>query len=142
MATSPNPVNGFQHAGNPAMRIRRLAIIAAQFALFGALVLLILALYFQFFFRLQADYCLFDIMGEFPSPNGKQVALVIRESCGGATMPFLTSVAIKEPGKVAALKEAGRTFPYEYLKRADFVFRVFYQIAMVAILNEYRSLTI
>jgi hypothetical protein len=51
-----------------------------------------------FFFKLQSDYCLFNVMGEFPSPNGKQVALVIRESCGGATMPFLTSVAVKETG--------------------------------------------
>src|SRR5262245_12915706 len=124
------------------MRMRRLAIISAQFTLFAALMLLIPALYFQFFFRLQSDYCLFDIMSEYPSPNREQVALVIRESCGGATMPFLTSVAVKEAGKVAAIKEAGKTFPYEELDSPDHLFRMHSDVAMEVVWNNNGSLTI
>lgn len=81
-------------------------------------------------------------MGEFPSPNGEQVALVIRESCGGATNPFLTSVAIKEPSKVASIKEAGKVFLYEELESADYLFRVHSQIAMEVIWNDDGSLAI
>jgi hypothetical protein len=121
------------------MRIPKSAILwLVGFLLWAGLVVSIPA----FFFKLQSDYCLFDVMGEFPSPNGEHVALVIRESCGGATMPFLTSVAIKEPGKVAEIKEAGRTFPYDYLKSADYVFRVHSEIPMQVIWNDDRSLTI
>lgn len=121
-----------------AMRIGRSAIIwLVGFLLWAGFVASIPA-----FIRLQADYCLFDIMGEFPSPNGEQVALVIRESCGGATMPFLTSAAIKEAGKVAAIKEPGKAFPFEELQSVDYLFRVHSQIAMEVIWNDDRSLTI
>jgi len=120
------------------MRIRRSAIIwLVGFLLWAGLVVS-----FPAFIRLQSDYCYFDIMGEFPSPNGEQVALVIRESCGGATMPFLTSVAIKEAGKVVAIKEVGKVFPFEELESADYLFRVHSQIAMEVIWNDDRSLTI
>ncbi len=44
-------------------------------------------------------HCEYKTMREFPSPNGRQVALVIREACGGATNPFVTSVAIKDAGE-------------------------------------------
>jgi hypothetical protein len=91
---------------------------------------------------LQSDYCYFDIMGEFQSPNGEQVALVIRESCGGATMPFLTSVAIKKAREVAAIKEPRKKIPYEELENADYLFRVHSQIAMEVIWNSNSSLTI
>jgi hypothetical protein len=120
------------------MRIRRSAIIwSVGFLLWAGLVASLPA-----FIRLQSDYCYFDIMGEFPSPNGEQVALVIRESCGGATMPFLTSVAIKEVGRVAAIKEAGKVFPFEELESTDYLFRVQSQIGMEVIWNDDRSLTI
>jgi hypothetical protein len=81
-------------------------------------------------------------MGEFPSPDGKQIALVIRESCAGATMPFLTSVAVKEAGKVAAIKEPKKIFQFEELKSPDYVFRVHSQIAMEVVWNKNSSLTI
>jgi hypothetical protein len=94
------------------------------------------------FVNLQSDYCYSDIMGEYPSPNREQVALVIRESCGGATMPFLTSVAIKEADKVAAIKEPGRTFPYEDLDSPDHLFRVHSQVAMDVVWNDNGSITV
>ena len=120
------------------MRIRRSAIIwLVGILLWAGLVASIPA-----FIRLQSDYCYFDIMGEFPSPNGEQVALVIRESCGGATMPFLTSVAIKEAGKVGAIKEAGKAFYFNELESPDYLFRVHSQIAMEVIWNSNSSLTI
>ena len=120
------------------MRIGRSVIIwFVGFLLWAGLVASLPA-----FIKLQSDYCYFDIMGEFPSPDGEQIALVIRESCGGATMPFLTSVAIKEAGDVAAIKEPGKVFQFGELKSPDYVFRVHSQIAVEVVWNHNSSLTI
>jgi hypothetical protein len=73
--------------------------------------------------------CVFDIMGKFPSPNGRQVALVVREGCGGATNAFVTSVAIKGPGE---------DFRFE----DDRLFSVHSQIAMEIVWSDNNSLTI
>ena len=73
--------------------------------------------------------CIFDIMGKFPSPNGRQVALVVREGCGGATNAFVTSVAIKGPGE---------DFRFE----DDRLFSVHSQIAMEIVWSDNNSLTV
>jgi hypothetical protein len=57
-------------------------------------------------------------------------------------MPFLTSVAVKETGKVPEIKEAGKTFPYEVLDSPDHLFRVHSQVAMDVVWNDNGSLTI
>jgi hypothetical protein len=42
-------------------------------------------------------------MREFPSPNGRGMALVVRTNCG-ATTPFVSSVGIKNGGEELDLK--------------------------------------
>jgi hypothetical protein len=69
-------------------------------------------------------------MRQFPSPTGRQVALVIRVSCGGATNPFLTAVAIKMEGEA-----------FDFDKRDD-LFLAHSQIDIEAIWDGNSALTI
>src|SRR5262245_9072359 len=42
--------------------------------------------------------CVDEIVQEFPSPNGREVAMVVLSGCG-ATTPYATGVAVKDAGK-------------------------------------------
>ena len=55
---------------------------------------------------LKSPICDDSVIREFPSPNGRRVAQVLRTNCG-ATTPFVSSVAIKEGGEELDLKHDG-----------------------------------
>jgi hypothetical protein len=74
--------------------------------------------------------CIYDVLREFPSPGGREVALVTRVSCGGVTNPFLTSVAIKTEDEA-----------FDFDKRDD-LFLAHSQIDIEAIWESNSALTI
>ena len=77
--------------------------VAATIAMFPGLRTIILIAEAMIFGPLMSPSCNDRVIREFPSPNGRAVAQVLRTNCG-ATTPFVSSVAIKNLGEELDLK--------------------------------------